>query len=205
MKFYVAAILEKDIICILDAYNEIVEFTKREVGLLDLFVDIVGYDRASNFVEIAVYSYCTVSGTCCMLKAAFVNREYAMTKWQVTNKRELGYLIPPDDVFKFDYYNISIAMRYGIRAAVTDMGRLIYLDPVFKSRIVLGDLCTSIIENAITSADNTVFVFDDRIESCSRYAYVRGILRGDTSRVTGKNRKFFDSLISSGFFVEVAS
>lgn len=204
MRCYVAAIFEWDIICILGTNNELTEFIRGEVRLLDMFIDIVGYNRVTNFAEIAVYNYCTVSGACCMLKAAFSNREYAMTRWQVVDKRKLGYAIPPDDVFKFDYYNVSIAMRYGVRAGVTDKGRLIYLDPVGKDSVVLGDFCTSIIENAITSADNTVFVFDDRIESFNRYAYVRGILRGDTSKVRGKNRKFFDSLISDGFFVEVA-
>jgi len=151
---------------ILGELGDVGEFTFPELDVLCKFVNIIGYTSSSDYSV----SVCSVESS--------INR-YFISEWAseepiadtmldrvISDLQNKGYDLYGDMVT----FNAELSMRFGIKALVTDRGRLVYCDPCSRKRIVLGDFC-SYVETGALSGDGVVYVLDDRINGMSPHYY----------------------------------
>lgn len=219
MAYYVAANLDSHVYCVLGDWGEVIELGASGVRLLNEFVDVIGCNKS---LEVSVFDAVIDelpfehefnAKSSYSLVEALGDNAYSVTGQQVLDMLNQGYYLPGDTSIgfypQFSNYNPSIAMRYGIKASVTDKGRLLRLHAENKECVVLGEFCRALSHMCICYNPTTVFVFDDRIIS-TPFEFYNPMsrvtpLKVDTHAVKNNAlRSDLDALISTGYVKEMS-
>ncbi len=165
MKCWVLSVLDSGF-AIMDENFYVCEFSKSELILLSKFIHVIGVSSDGEIL-ISVYRIFHSYGTyTCSLYAGFGSVQWLDSERKNYMLNEGYYLVTCSDMLG----NPDLIMRYGVKALVTDMGRLISAASDSDTPIVLVNfckvLCDGSLNSGLTTIDNT-YVLDDRIESVS--------------------------------------
>ncbi len=194
MKYWLLDEITQGKYAILEETGYAYEFNADELNLLTKWITVIGC--MENPYEVAVlgraagmiYNWC--SG---------INTRYLDVP-EIKERKSKGYLFlgKMDD---FPYYNPSILMRYGVKALVTDSGKLMYFNSNKKKLVNLSSFCRYICNYSFRGNDTCTFYIDGTIEAIESRFYIdigyrpHFILHPD---VNSKVYSFLRSLQSKG-------
>jgi len=152
-----------------DKTRDIAEFHGDEVGLLNSFVNVIGYD--SGYIREGISIVHSPHSGSVFNSWIFSKGQYFQEEIEELKARGYLFIDYADTVVDELFERLSnprLALAFGIHALVTDCGRLLYINTRGRSRVVLGDFCRVVCADSFSNkCAYTLFVVDDRIQKFS--------------------------------------
>ncbi len=155
-------------LAVMTAEYDVAEFDFSELPVLSAYIKLVGYSSESIFPSVLIHR-----------KGGTITTFPDRIMFPPSALRQEMMLLKPDNL----PFDTKLAMRYGVKALVTDRGRLLYLNTMNKARLLLGEFCSSVNTKAISGGDSTRIYLDDRIEYVELDFYAKGKGGVDISRL----------------------
>jgi len=144
---------------------KVYEFSFDEIALLSHFMSLIGYSKDKIMPSVFLGNASFSSVVTFPDRLIVIGADSVIDTWKRDGFLFLGYDMCP--------YDADLAMRYGIKALVTDRGRLIYLDTRKRSSLVVGEFCNAINKGAIQGGAESTIYLDDRISYIELNFYIK--------------------------------
>jgi len=163
--YYILSRISPDLYAVFGEKRVVEEFSISELRLLCNFVHIIGCEDVNcPLVSILYHKW----GAYSSIAGQFMYQEYNSG---LENAKMQGYLIIEDGNVD-SFVNLHILMQHGVKAVVTQEGRLLYLDTCDKHFFRLGSICSKLGSECIPcDGRSVVYEFDDRIVSVAPDAF----------------------------------